>query len=133
MKYESKVNFAEMTDEALIDLKNNLEMEYGTYVHEYVDEVAELKKMYNIDLKSPKGIRKIKKLAKKYVKMTDGLDDAIDLVNEELAKRDNYYFERGFYGKKYYKDISEEEFFEKEALKTLKFKQSINAVEDDEE
>ena len=128
---EEKVNLADLTDEQLIDIRNKLEIEYGSYLDDCAVEVAELKTKHNVDLYTRSGEKKMNKIIKKYVNMTDGLDLAIERIEEELQKRDNYKFERGFYGKKYYNDISEEEFFEKESLKTLKYKQSIESEEDD--
>ena len=130
---EEKVNLADLSDEQLIDIRNKLEMEYGGYLDDCAAEVAELKTKQKVDLFSYFGEKKMNKIIKKYVKMTDGLDLAIEKIEDELKKRDNYKFERSFYGGKYYDDVSEEEFFEKEALKTLKFKQSIEAVKDEED
>lgn len=133
MKEEDKVNLAELSDEQLIDIRNKLEMEYGAYLDDCASEVAELKTKQNIDLYSYFGEKKMNKIIKKYVKMTDGLDLAIEKIEDELKKRDNYKFERSFHGGKYYDDVSEDEFFEKESLKTLKYKQSIEAVKDEED
>ena len=130
---EEKINFADLTDEQLIDIRNKLEIEYGSYLDDCAAEVAELKTKQNVDLFTRSGERKMNKIIKKYVNMTDGLDLAIEKIEDELQKRDNFKFERSFYGKKYYDDISEEEFFEKESLKTLKYKQSIEADEEDDD
>ncbi len=126
-----QVNLVNYSDEDLINAKNNLDIEYGKYAELWAQEVAYLVNEKNVDPYSFWGERKIKKVNTKYADKTSDIQLAIEMIDRELAKRDKYNFEQSFIGsKKYYDDtLTEEEFFEKEELKTMKYKKSIDDQE----
>ena len=127
MANEDRVNLASYTDEQLIDARNNLDIMYGKYVDEWGKEVGVLINEKKVDPYSFFGERKINKVINKYADITADIRLAIEEIEIELQKRDNYKFEQSFIGgKKYHDDtLTAAEFFEKEQLKTMKYKQSI--------
>ena len=131
---ETEVILANYTDKELIEAKQKLEFEYGKYVDEWAREVAYLINEKNVDPYSFWGERKINKVTKKYTNITSDIQLALEKLASELQKRDNYNFEQSFVGGKSYfdKSLTEKEFFEKEELKTLKYRKSIGIDEDDE-
>ncbi len=131
---EEEIVFANYTDQELEEAKHKLEIEYGKYVDEWAREVAYLINEKNVDPYSYWGEKKVKKVTKKYTNITSDIQLAVEKLNIELQKRDNYHFEQSFVGGKSYFDetLSKEEFFEKEELKTLKYKKSIG-LDDEEE
>lgn len=128
-----EVILANYTDKELEDARNKLEIEYGQKVEEWAHEVAVLINDKNVDPYSFWGEKKLKKITRKYTDITSDIQIAVEKLNAELQKRDNYNFEQSFIrGKKYYDDtLTEKEFFEKEQLKTLKYKKSIGLDEDE--
>lgn len=136
MKKENNFSYAELTDDQLVELKNNLEVEYGKLIDEWGREVGYLVKEKNVDPYSRLGERKINKVIKKYADVSGPIKNIIEDIEFELAKRDNYKFQQSFIGGKSYYDenMTEAEFFEKESLKTEKYRQSISGekLEDDE-
>ena len=131
---EEEVVLANYTDEELLDAKQKLEIEYGKYVDEWAREVAYLINEKNVDPYSYWGEKKVKKVTKKYTNITSDIQLALEKLAIELQKRDNYNFEQSFIGGKSYFDetLTEKEFFEKEQLKTLKYRKLIGQEEDDE-
>ncbi|MBQ4542065.1 MAG: hypothetical protein IJA23_04355 [Clostridia bacterium] len=131
---EEEVVLANYTDEELLDAKQKLEIEYGKYVDEWAREVAYLINEKNVDPYSYWGEKKVKKVTKKYTNITSDIQLALEKLAVELQKRDNYNFEQSFIGGKSYFDetLTEKEFFEKEQLKTLKYRKLIGQEEDDE-
>ena len=87
-----------------------------------------------VDPDSYWGDRKINKVTRKYTDITSDIQLALEKLAVELEKRDNYNFEQSFIGGKSYHDktLTEKEFFEREQLKTLKYRKSIGKDEDDE-
>ena len=131
---EEEVVLANYTDEELLDAKQKLEIEYGKYVDEWAREVAYLINEKNVDPYSYWGEKKVKKVTKKYTNITSDIQLDLEKLAVELQKRDNYNFEQSFIGGKSYFDetLTEKEFFEKEQLKTLKYRKLIGQEEDDE-
>lgn len=131
------VNFVEFNDDELIAIRNQMEMEYGEFVDAWGKEVAFLINEKHVDPYSFWGEKKINKVIKKYADKTSDIQIIIEDIDKELFNRDNYKFQQSFLGKTgYYDDsLTQKEFFEKEQLKTLKYKQSIgkSGEEDDEE
>ncbi len=131
---EEEVVLANYTDDELIEAKQKLEIEYGKYVDEWAREVAYLINEKNVDPYSYWGEKKVNKVTKKYTNITSDIQLALEKLAIELQKRDNYNYEQSFVGGKSYFDntLTEKEFFEKEQLKTLKYRKMIGQ-EDDEE
>lgn len=131
---EEEIVLANYTDDELLEAKQKLEIEYGKYVDEWAREVAYLINEKNVDPYSYWGEKKVKKVTKKYTNITSDIQLALEKLGVELQKRDNYNFEQSFVGGKSYFDesLTKEEFFEKEQLKTLKYRKSIGQDEDDE-
>ena len=130
---EDEVVLANYTDEQLLEAKQKLEIEYGKYVDEWARETAYLINEKNVDPYSYWGEKKLNKVTKRYTNITSDIQLALEKLAVELQKRDNYNFEQSFIsGKKYYDDtLTEKEFFEKEQLKTLKYRKSIGQDEDE--
>lgn len=133
MKYTTYRNFinanlVDFSDDELVELKNHLEVEYGKLVEEWGNAVGKLVNVEGVDPYSFWGERKVNKVTKKYTSQTADIQILMEDIDLELSKRDNYRFEQSFIGGKSYHDtsLSEKEFFEKEQLKTLKYKQSLN-------
>lgn len=130
------VNLVDYNDDELIDIHNGLDAEYGRIVEEWGADIAKLINVQNVDPFSFFGKRKVDKLNNKYADKTSDIQILIEDIEKELEKRDKYNFEQSFIGGKSYHDktLTEKEFFEKEELKTLKYKQSIRAdrTEDEE-
>ncbi len=129
------VNLVDFSDDELIELRNNLDIEYGKLAEEWGEAVAHLVNDLKVDPYTFWGGRKVKKVTKKYSSQTAEIQVLIEDIHKELQKRDNYRFEQSFIGGKPYHDmnLSEKEFFEKEQLKTLKYKESIDVERPDEE
>ena len=130
---EDEVVLANYTDEQLLEAKQKLEIEYGKYVDEWARETAYLINEKNVDPYSYWGEKKVKKVTKKYTNITSDIQLALEKLAVELQKRDNYNFEQSFVGGKSYFDetLTEKEFFEKEQLKTLKYRKSIGQDEEE--
>lgn len=131
MAKQDNFSLANYTEEELIAARNKLEVQYGQYIEECGRQAGILVKEKGVNPDSFWGEKKINKLIKKYSNITADIQLAIEDINIELQKRDNYRFEQSFLGGKSYHDtsLSEKEFFEKESLKTLKYKQGIKTDE----
>lgn len=133
MAKKQQINLADYTDEELIETRNRLEIEYGKQIDSWSEEVAFLINEKKVDPYSFFGERKINKVINRYADKTSDIQIAMEEINKELEKRDNFRFEQSFIGgKKYYDDtLSKEEFLKKESLKTLKHQSSINQDEEE--
>ena len=132
MAKKEDFNLANYTDEQLIEARNKLDVEYGRYIEECSTELGVLINEKKVDIYSFWGEKKVNKIIKNYSSITADIKIAIEDIERELQRRDNYNFEQSFIGgKKYHDDtISEKEFLEKEQLKTMKYKQSISDEDD---
>ena len=120
------VNLVNFNDDELIELRNNLEIEYGKYIEDWGREVGYMINEQNVDPYSFWGEKKVNKVIKKYADKTSDIQIIMENIDRELQNRDNYKFQQSFIGgKKYYDDnLTEEEFFEKEELKTMKYRKN---------
>lgn len=119
------VNFAEMTDDELYAFRDNLATVRAQIDEEWAAELASFASGDDFDPYSRSGERKIKKLAKKYANKTVGLNYLRDLTFEEIAKRDRYKEQQMYVKGGYGKILSEEEFLEREEIKTKAYKSRI--------
>lgn len=118
-------NWADYTDEQLVEVRNFLEFENGRIIEEWSEDLAK-NTTENLDPYSFWGARKIKKINSRHTHKTADILNLMDEVENELIKRDRLKYNKMFDGKKGdYSKISEKEFFEKEELKTLKYKQKL--------
>lgn len=129
MDYEllKKVNPALYEDDELINLRNMLEVEYGKVTDEWAEDFSDFVDE-DFDPYTFMGERKIEKLNKKYTKMSSDIMVVIDLINEELSRREKYKEEQRYSGASNfsYGDETMEEFIEKEDLRTLSHKQDLD-------
>lgn len=117
------------SDEELKNLMNMLEFEYGKIVDSYAEEIKAISTP-NFDPYSFRGEKKISKIAKKYSEPAGDIGYLMDIIEDEMKKRGKFYEEQRYRegGAENLKPaISEEEFLEKESLKTLKHKQDIDS------
>ncbi len=122
------VNFAELTDEELYALRDNLARHHAIYDDEWAKELKEIASVPNFDQYSFWGERKIKKLAKKYAQKTEGLTYLEKLTMEEIFKRDKFKEEQMYSGKGTHEnqEMSVDEFIEREQIKTESYKTDDN-------
>ena len=127
MGKESKlnVNFAEMTDDELLDFRNQLLIQREMLSSDYVEELKNRTKG-DFDPYSRRGEKVIKKVIKKFEDRDLGLSYLEELVGEEWKKRDKYKEEQmyinglGKNGK-----MTEAEFLEREQIITEGYKSKI--------
>ena len=120
-------------DKELIELRNNLDMEYGNIIDDWGKEMAYLVNEKGVDPYTFWGEKKINKAMKKYTSRTADIKNLLEDIEIELEKRDKYKFEQSFIGGKSYHDktLTKEEFLQKETLKTMKYKDSIETDEEE--
>ena len=127
MGRESKlmVNFAEMTDEELLDFRNQLLVQREMLNSDYVEELKE-RTRGDFDPYTRKGEKVIKKVIKKFADRDMGLSYLEELVAEEMKKREKYKEEQMYInglGKN--GSMSETEFLEREQIITESYKSKI--------
>lgn len=127
MGKESKlnVNFAEMTDDELLDFRNQLLIQREMLSSDYVEELKNRTKG-DFDPYSRRGERVIKKVIKKFEDRDLGLSYLEELVAEEWKKRDKYKEEQMYInglGKN--GTMTEAEFLEREQIITEGYKSKI--------
>ena len=118
------VNFAEMTDEELyafrdklIEIREKMDDEWAKELASFAGE--------DFDQYSFWGERKMKKLAKKHAKRTCGLVYLQEVLSNEFRRRDKYKEEQMYAGKLKRTYESEEDFLERESIKTQSYKSKI--------
>lgn len=128
MDYEllKRINPSLYDDKELIELRNNLEIEYGKLNETWAEDAA-LMVDESFDPYSFVGEKKIKKFTKRYADQASDILVTIDLIDDEIAKREKYKEEQRYSGtsKFSYSDESMEEFIEKESNKTLLHRQDV--------
>lgn len=127
MGKESKlnVNFAEMTDDELLDFRNQLLIQREMLSSDYVEELKNRTKG-DFDPYSRRGEKVIKKVIKKFEDRDLGLSYLEELVAEEWKKRDKYKEEQMYInglGKN--GTMTEAEFLEREQIITEGYKSKI--------
>ena len=121
-----ELNPALYTDEELVFLRNNLEIEYGK-VNEMWAEGLDKFADKNFDPYSLTGELSIKNYNKKFSGQASDILAIIDVIDDELAAREKRNDEARYSGKSHfkYKDENIDEFIEKEDNRTLKHRQDI--------
>ena len=127
MGKESKlnVNFAEMTDDELLDFRNQLLIQREMLSSDYVEELKNRTKG-DFDPYSRRGEKVIKKVIKKFEDRDLGLSYLEELVADEWKKRDKYKEEQMYInglGKN--GTMTEAEFLEREQIITEGYKSKI--------
>lgn len=127
MEYEDlfNVNIIELSDEKLVELRNRLEFENGKVMEEWSKYLAQ-NTNENTDPYSFWGKRKIDKISKKFAPKSAEILNLMEDVENELYKRDRIKYQKMFSGEHTEaEEINEQDFFEKEELKTLKHRQDL--------
>ena len=120
------INFAEFSDEQLLEYRNRLLIQREILNDLYVKELSERTKG-DFDPYSKRADRIFKKILKKYDDRELGLSYLEDVVDEEMAKRENFreqqlYLANG--GR--ISQTTVKEFLEKEQIKTEEYKSHID-------
>lgn len=120
MEYnELVVRIRDMSDKDIYVLRNELKMEISKIEDAYTDEIASFATA-NFDPNSYWGARKIKKVANKYAEMSDGPSFILELVEEEISKREYLNEQKRYSGKgSGYTKKDVDSFLESEKLKTM--------------
>jgi len=120
------INFAELTDDELLDYRNKLLVQREILNDLYVKELSE-KTKGDFDPYSRRADRIFKKILNKYEDRETGLTYLEDLVNEEMAKRDEFKYQQLYRaGGNNVKEMTVKEFIEKEKIKTEEYKSHID-------
>lgn len=75
------------------------------------DEIFEVVNVDGFDIYSARGMRKVKKISKKYAESLAGAESYLEIINREIERREKYETNKS------YEDISKEEFIQKEQTK----------------
>lgn len=126
-KTELNLNVAEISDKDLVIFRNELLMKESEIQEAYASDIAEISKG-DFDPYSKKGEKQIQKIAKNYQDITTGVEYLLEVVNNEIAKREKFKEEQRYSGKSNfsYGNQSESEFFESEELKTMAYRSKID-------
>ena len=127
MGKESKlnVNFAELTDDELLDFRNQLLIQREMLNSDYVEELKN-RTRGDFDPYTRKGEKTIKKILKKFEDRDLGLSYLEELVAEEWKKRDKYKEEQMYInGLGSNGTMTEAEFLEREKIITESYKSKI--------
>lgn len=124
---ELNINLASFSDDELYAFRDRLSLERAKIDDEWAKELEKITSVENFDPYTFWGERKIKKLGKKFAERTAGLTYLQEVTADELSKRAKYKEEQRYSGKgKFrYAEESEEEFLEKEEIKTESYKKEI--------
>lgn len=117
------------TDKQLKDIYNELLVEHGKFVELWsLDLKAFSDANPNLDPYSFWGGRKLNKVSKKYAGDIAEIEIIMDNIERELVLRGRYEEEQKYSGSSnfQYKDETQEEFLEREGLKTLSHKQKVD-------
>lgn len=127
MGKESKlnVNFAELTDDELLDFRNQLLIQREMLNSDYVEELKN-RTRGDFDPYTRRGEKTIKKILKKFEDRDLGLSYLEELVAEEWKKRDKYKEEQMYInGLGSNSTMTEAEFLEREKIITESYKSKI--------
>ena len=121
-----QANIAEYTDEDLKDFLNQITMQRSVLQQKCADEMQVYLGNEKFDIYSRSGSRKINKISEKYAGYFIGADYLEDIIKTELAKREKYNEEQRYSGRSIVRrEVSKEEFLEKEQDKTWVYKSKI--------
>ena len=122
---ESKID--EYSTENLMALVNEVDMKKSVIREKLAAEMAEVLKDERFDAYSFFGRRKLKKIAKKYDGALKGADVYMAILKKELKRREFFEEESKYSGKSIVKrkQVSEEEFLQKEQDKTWAYRSKI--------
>ena len=123
---DSKID--EYSTEDLKKLANEIEMKKSIIREKCATEMAEYLKDERFDAFSFIGRRKLKKVAKKYDGALAGAEDYMRVIKKELKKREALEEEAKYSGRGIVKpkQMSEEEFLQKEQDKTWLYRSKID-------
>ena len=127
MGRESKlnINFAELTDDELLDFRNQLLIQREMLNSDYVEELKE-RTRGDFDPYTRRGEKVIKKVLKKFEDRDMGLSYLEELLAEELKKRDKFKEEQMYLNGLGSKgSMTEAEFLEREQIITESYKSKI--------
>lgn len=127
MGRESKlnINFAELTDDELLDFRNQLLIQREMLNSDYVEELRE-RTRGDFDPYTRRGEKVIKKVLKKFEDRDMGLSYLEELLAEELKKRDKFKEEQMYLNGLGSKgSMTEAEFLEREQIITESYKSKI--------
>ena len=127
MGRESKlnINFAELTDDELLDFRNQLLIQREMLNSDYVEELKE-RTRGDFDPYTRRGEKVIKKVLKKFEDRDMGLSYLEELLAEELKKRDKFKEEQMYLNGLGTKgSMTEAEFLEREQIITESYKSKI--------
>ncbi len=120
------INFAEFTDEQLLDYRNRLLIQREILNDLYVKELSERTKG-DFDPYSRRADRIFKKILNKYEDREVGLSYLEDVVDEEMAKRENFREQQAYIANGgRISEMTAKEFIEKEKIKTEEYKSHID-------
>lgn len=121
-----KEKIAEYTDEELRLFINQITMQRSVLEEKCAEEMSKYLTNERFDIYSYFGKKKIDKISKKYAVYFSGADFIEDIIKEELKKRDKYNEEQRYTGRSVaVKEVSKEEFLQKEEDKTWMYKSKI--------
>ncbi len=119
------INLAELSDEELNLFKEELAEHRKKLISDYAAEFK-ARTDENFDRNSRKGQKILDKIKKKFEDDEVGLSYLEDVVDEEIAKRENYKEQQVYlHGTRQQKQMSTAEFIEREERKTKIYKDSI--------
>ena len=127
MGKESKlnINFAELTDDELLDFRNQLLIQREMLNSDYVEELRE-RTRGDFDPYTRRGEKVIKKVLKKFEDRDMGLSYLEELLAEEMKKRDKFKEEQMYLNGLGSKgSMTEAEFLEREQIITESYKSKI--------
>ena len=127
MGRESKlnINFAELTDDELLDFRNQLLIQREMLNSDYVEELKE-RTRGDFDPYTRRGEKVIKKVLKKFEDRDMGLSYLEELLAEEMKKRDKFKEEQMYLNGLGSKgSMTEAEFLEREQIITESYKSKI--------
>lgn len=117
---------ADYTDEELRNFVNQIAMQRSVLQERCAEEMNKYLANERFDIYSYFGKKKIDKISQKYAVYFSGADYIEEIIKEELKKRDKYNEEQRYTGRSVaVKEISKDEFLQKEEDKTWMYKSKI--------
>ena len=121
-----KENIADYSDEELKNFLNQIAMQRGILQTKCADEMNKYLKDDGFDVYSFWGKRKVDKISKKYAGIFAGADYLEETIKDEIKKREKFNEEQKYTGRSVaVKEISKDEFLQKEEDKTWMYKSKI--------
>lgn len=121
---------SKMVDYSLEELKtfvNEINMKISVINEKCAEEMAVYLNDDTFDVYSRRGSKKMKKIAQKYALSLAGANEYLRILGEEIKKREQYEEEMRYSGRsiKKPKQMSQEEFLQKEEDKTWAYRSKI--------